>query len=279
MVSQYTFLHIKNKWRSSTAERSSLLRKRAPTGGRDSAIGEPEQVSGQRARTRRGSASSGESFYTDDDGSYAGDITDLSLYQVSGNGATARAPHNLHQPLLPSPSTTAAEGPSRSGTNRLQGGLSGKAVIGGAMLVALGMLAATTPAPPSVSSSVTRSSASSTALAAHAYYNRPPFTNFGSRQTSYLSRRTGADDSSLSMHRRLKLDPCIPDEGVSQMRIDVGTALGWISTFLYLNSRIPQVYKNFKRQSVEGLSWLMFFCAFMGNLTTGEALYCVAGQE
>jgi len=46
-----------------------------------------------------------------------------------------------------------------------------------------------------------------------------------------------------------------------------GTALGWTSAAIYLNSRLPQVYKNYKAKTVEGLSWLMFFCAVMGNLT------------
>jgi hypothetical protein len=43
--------------------------------------------------------------------------------------------------------------------------------------------------------------------------------------------------------------------------------MGWISSALYLTSRLPQVYKNYSRGSVEGLSWLMFLCAFLGNST------------
>lgn len=48
-----------------------------------------------------------------------------------------------------------------------------------------------------------------------------------------------------------------------------GLTLGWISAFIYLNSRLPQMLKNYRRKSVEGLSWIMFFCALMGNSTYG----------
>ena len=44
-----------------------------------------------------------------------------------------------------------------------------------------------------------------------------------------------------------------------------GTIIAWCSTLLYLGSRLPQLYKNFKRQSTAGLSPLLFFAAFCGN--------------
>jgi len=49
----------------------------------------------------------------------------------------------------------------------------------------------------------------------------------------------------------------------------VGWGIGWVSAIMYLFSRLPQVIKNIKRGSVEGLSPLMFFCTVMGNLTYG----------
>ncbi|KAK8162253.1 PQ loop repeat protein [Phyllosticta citrichinensis] len=45
-----------------------------------------------------------------------------------------------------------------------------------------------------------------------------------------------------------------------------GTLLSWLSTLMYLGSRMPQLYKNWKRQSTEGLSPTLFLAAFMGNL-------------
>lgn len=46
--------------------------------------------------------------------------------------------------------------------------------------------------------------------------------------------------------------------------------LGWASALLYCISRIPQIMQNFKTQSVEGLSILMFIFSVTGNVT-----YCV----
>ncbi|ORE09779.1 hypothetical protein BCV72DRAFT_52218 [Rhizopus microsporus var. microsporus] len=47
----------------------------------------------------------------------------------------------------------------------------------------------------------------------------------------------------------------------------IGRFFAWLCTFLYLSSRIPQIYQNFRRRSVEGLSMALFFFAAMGNLT------------
>jgi uncharacterized protein with PQ loop repeat len=35
---------------------------------------------------------------------------------------------------------------------------------------------------------------------------------------------------------------------------------------LYLTSRLPQIWKNFSRKSVEGLSMFLFIFAFFGNI-------------
>mmetsp|Transcript_34878 Transcript_34878/g.43073 ORF Transcript_34878/g.43073 Transcript_34878/m.43073 type:complete len:475 (+) Transcript_34878:168-1592(+) len=65
------------------------------------------------------------------------------------------------------------------------------------------------------------------------------------------------------------LPNCEADPHSSKGVESTGVALGWISAVVYLNSRLPQLLKNYKRQSVDGLSWVMFFCAVMGNLTYG----------
>lgn len=46
----------------------------------------------------------------------------------------------------------------------------------------------------------------------------------------------------------------------------VGQILSWTSTLFYLGSRLPQLYKNFVRQSTSGLSPALFIAAFFGNL-------------
>lgn len=55
------------------------------------------------------------------------------------------------------------------------------------------------------------------------------------------------------------------DEGMNT--IWVGRFFAWFCTALYLSSRLPQIYQNYRRRSVEGLSMFLFFFAAMGNLT------------
>lgn len=50
--------------------------------------------------------------------------------------------------------------------------------------------------------------------------------------------------------------------------------LGYLSAFLYLGARIPQILQNHKRRSVEGLSLLFFLFSTLGNLTyAGQILF------
>lgn len=42
---------------------------------------------------------------------------------------------------------------------------------------------------------------------------------------------------------------------------------GWLSAVLYLGSRLPQILLNYKRKSCEGISFLFFLCAVLGNVT------------
>lgn len=52
----------------------------------------------------------------------------------------------------------------------------------------------------------------------------------------------------------------------------IGRILSWISTVLYLGSRLPQLYKNFRRRSTAGLSPTLFVAAFFGNLFYSTSL-------
>lgn len=51
-----------------------------------------------------------------------------------------------------------------------------------------------------------------------------------------------------------------------------GTVLSWMSTVLYLGSRLPQIFKNWRRKSTEGLSPHLFMAAFCGNMFYSSAL-------
>ncbi|KAK3691519.1 hypothetical protein LTR37_018596 [Vermiconidia calcicola] len=53
---------------------------------------------------------------------------------------------------------------------------------------------------------------------------------------------------------------------------NAGTILSWMSTVLYLGSRLPQLIKNWQRKSTAGLSPLLFAAAFCGNLFYSLAL-------
>lgn len=51
-----------------------------------------------------------------------------------------------------------------------------------------------------------------------------------------------------------------------------GKILSWMSTVLYLGSRLPQLYKNHVRKSTAGLSPTLFAAAFFGNLFYSTSL-------
>lgn len=57
----------------------------------------------------------------------------------------------------------------------------------------------------------------------------------------------------------------IQDSDDDSLRL-VPQILGWLSAVLYVGSRLPQLIKNWKQQSTEGLSSGMFICAVFGNL-------------
>lgn len=52
----------------------------------------------------------------------------------------------------------------------------------------------------------------------------------------------------------------------------IGTVLSWVSTVLYLGSRLPQLFKNWRRKSTAGLSPHLFAAAFCGNLLYSSAM-------
>ncbi|CAL8324487.1 unnamed protein product [Merluccius merluccius] len=49
----------------------------------------------------------------------------------------------------------------------------------------------------------------------------------------------------------------------------IGFSIGSISSLLYLFSRLPQIYTNYKRKSTEGVSYFLFALVILGNTTYG----------
>ncbi|XP_074874235.1 lysosomal amino acid transporter 1 homolog isoform X2 [Carettochelys insculpta] len=49
----------------------------------------------------------------------------------------------------------------------------------------------------------------------------------------------------------------------------IGFTIGSLSSLLYLCSRVPQIYTNFKRKSTSGVSYFLFALVMLGNLLYG----------
>ncbi|EFJ09806.1 hypothetical protein SELMODRAFT_447534 [Selaginella moellendorffii] len=77
----------------------------------------------------------------------------------------------------------------------------------------------------------------------------------------------------LQANRKL-LRHCSENQTESRLQWvkQTGTFFGWISSGLYLGSRISQLVKNNQRKSAEGLSLAMVSCAVLANLTYGAAI-------
>ncbi|KAK0548078.1 hypothetical protein OC845_003773 [Tilletia horrida] len=58
--------------------------------------------------------------------------------------------------------------------------------------------------------------------------------------------------------------PPPPPERINWEQL-IGRTASWTCTVLYLTSRLPQIWTNHMRKSVEGLSMLLFIAAFLGN--------------
>ncbi|KAG9067517.1 hypothetical protein KI688_012300 [Linnemannia hyalina] len=86
-------------------------------------------------------------------------------------------------------------------------------------------------------------------------YNRGADNTYSGRAFS----KRGLDDSYPTMGE----EPAPTDPNAVQL----GRIFAWVCTVFYLSSRMPQLWKNFTRKSVQGLSILMFFWAAMGNLS------------
>ncbi|KAI9199838.1 PQ loop repeat-domain-containing protein [Polychytrium aggregatum] len=80
------------------------------------------------------------------------------------------------------------------------------------------------------------------------------------------------------------LQPAIQALGSAVLRLNTGdSALGtWIAYLCaacYLVSRLPQIYRNHQRKSVQGLSIGMFSLAVFGNLSYALSVICKCVPE
>ncbi|KAK2041494.1 PQ-loop-domain-containing protein [Colletotrichum somersetense] len=82
----------------------------------------------------------------------------------------------------------------------------------------------------------------------------------------FLSYKAGAWDSSSP-----DADAGSPADAADTME-KVGLLLGYFSAACYLTARIPQIIKNYREKSCEGLALLFFLLSLTGNLTYGASL-------
>ncbi|KAI5464497.1 PQ loop repeat-domain-containing protein [Mariannaea sp. PMI_226] len=59
----------------------------------------------------------------------------------------------------------------------------------------------------------------------------------------------------------------------------IGLTLGYMSAVCYLLARIPQIIKNYREKSCEGLALLFFMLSLTGNLTYGISLVCYSQEK
>lgn len=71
-------------------------------------------------------------------------------------------------------------------------------------------------------------------------------------------------------------EPGVPSEEPTLQADDIyakfGMALGYFSAVCYLCARIPQIIKNYREKSCEGLALLFFLLSLTGNFTYGASL-------
>ncbi|MGH0131712.1 UNVERIFIED_CONTAM: hypothetical protein FKN15_036389 [Acipenser sinensis] len=108
---------------------------------------------------------------------------------------------------------------------------------------------------------------------------------FASLPQLYVAYRNGRVDQALSLAFLLfllggdlnnfvgcYLTNQLPVQNPIDLMEISGYICGYLSCIFYLGSRFPQLYKNFKRKSTEGTSYLLFALAMMGNSTYGLSL-------
>ncbi|CCC70803.1 hypothetical protein NCAS_0F03190 [Naumovozyma castellii] len=53
----------------------------------------------------------------------------------------------------------------------------------------------------------------------------------------------------------------------------IGTVLSWAGACFYVGARIPQLYKNYKRKSTDGISPFLFATTLLGNVTYNVSIF------
>ncbi|KAK4168686.1 putative vacuolar amino acid transporter YPQ1 [Cladorrhinum sp. PSN259] len=71
----------------------------------------------------------------------------------------------------------------------------------------------------------------------------------------------------------------IPASSVNHVQAIIGMILGYFSAVCYLCARIPQIIKNYKEKSCEGLALLFFLLSLTGNFTYGASVISYSQEQ
>lgn len=82
-----------------------------------------------------------------------------------------------------------------------------------------------------------------------------------------VAYKTGTWQPTAPEHSGKSHHPTSPDSNPAGAQF-----LGYVSAALYLCARLPQIWKNYREQSCEGLSLLFFILSLMGNATYGAGI-------
>ncbi|KAB5528884.1 PQ loop repeat-domain-containing protein [Coniochaeta sp. 2T2.1] len=88
----------------------------------------------------------------------------------------------------------------------------------------------------------------------------------------FVSYKMGAWDVDAGLPGGSGEDGGEGGEGGQDAGSKVGLALGYLSAVAYLCARIPQIVKNYREKSCEGLALLFFLLSLTGNFTYGASL-------
>ncbi|XP_074977212.1 lysosomal amino acid transporter 1 homolog isoform X2 [Caretta caretta] len=97
------------------------------------------------------------------------------------------------------------------------------------------------------------------------------FVFLGTVSATSLLGRAGSTVETVTFKRRTLLSAAVDVAGCEPFtkKEIIGFTVGSIASLLYLFSRVPQIYTNFKRKSTKGVSYCLFALVMLGNLLYG----------
>ncbi|KAF2822292.1 PQ-loop-domain-containing protein [Ophiobolus disseminans] len=189
----------------------------------------------------------------------------------SGNSSPGKGTSSMHQVTTKSPDTTsdAKDASPKDQKTRKSSPMNAFRIPNFARSPAPDSWLNTPPAGTSPNPQVRRIAASSSPMPS------PKTVLYISLIFAILSQSTTATPVSpfapAPYTRSLPLYSTVSDASPTPTEI-AGKVFSWMSTFLYLGSRLPQLYMNQVRKSTAGLSPALFAAAFFGNLFYSTSL-------